>query len=284
MVRTSVDEMDKLIGVSLPVLDHGFVRIVDYMGSDSSVVQAARVSYGSGTKGLHNDKALIDFLMRHRHTSPFEMCEIKLHVKLPIFVARQWIRHRTANVNEISARYSVVEDEFFIPQAHEIGVQSQTNMQCREGQIDHAVARNAIAMLELQKNNSYEAYQSMLESGVPRELARMCLGVNCYTQFYWKIDLHNLLHFLFLRSGKGAQQEIQKYAKIILGIVEKWTPLVYEAFMKYRMNSVTLSSREIALLHDLLCGKKIDFDSIEDMSAREIAEFKELFCLDRESA
>ncbi|CAK8162373.1 Flavin-dependent thymidylate synthase [Candidatus Xenohaliotis californiensis] len=276
MSRVCVEAMDNLLDKSFPVLDHGFVRVVDYMGNDTSIVQAARVSYGSGTKQINKDKALINFLMRHQHTSPFEMCEIKLHVKLPIFVARQWVRHRTANVNEYSARYSVLDNEFFVPEPNDIGKQASSNLQCREGSMSAEKASWALDIINEDAKRSYESYQKMLDNGVPRELARIGLGLNFYTQWYWKIDLHNLLRFLRLRLGQGAQSEIRNYANVITNIVKKWVPMTYDAFENYQLQSVTISAKELCLLRDLLKNKNIDFEKL-GMSTGEINEFKKRF-------
>jgi thymidylate synthase (FAD) len=238
-----------LLGKEFPVLDHGFVRLVDVMGSDDSIVQAARVSYGKGTKKRHEDKGLIRYLMRHQHTTPFEMVEFKFHVKLPIFVARQWIRHRTANVNEYSGRYSVMEDQFYVPDPEEIRYQSQTNRQGRnEEVVPVEIQREFIDALNQVTGRSYEDYQHFIDAGVARELARINLPLALYTQWYWKIDLHNLLHFLRLRLDVHAQAEFQKYAQVIAGIVEKVCPITWEAFEDYQLNAMHFSSLELKVL------------------------------------
>ncbi len=225
----------------LKVLDHGFVRVVDKMGTDSSIVQAARISYGEGTKHSSQDRSLIRYLMRHKHTSPFEMCEIKLHIKMPIFVARQWIRHRTANLNEYSARYSLMPDEFYIPQEKDIALQSLDNKQGRGGALSHAQAREVRTLIEEQSKTAYAAYKQMIEKGTARELARVVLPQNIYTQFYWKCDLHNLLHLIELRSHPTAQFEIREFSNAIEAIVKEWVPITYEAFVDYRKEACLVS-------------------------------------------
>ena len=224
------------------VLDHGFVRLIDYMGDDDAIGQAARVSYGKGTKSVSNDRGLIRYLMRHRHTTPFEMCELKLHVKLPIFVARQWIRHRTANVNEYSARYSILDQEFYLPAREHISVQSASNRQGRGQTVTDAQADAVLELLRRDAVTAYDTYERLLNDqgdGTPhdeeapqiaRELARVNLNLNYYTQWYWKVDLHNLLHFLSLRMDPHAQYEIRVYADAIADMVKDWVPLAWEAF------------------------------------------------------
>lgn len=254
--RPTVDAVENILGKPFPVLDHGFIRVVDYMGDDSAVVQAARVSYGRGTKKVSEDRGLIRYLMRHRHSTPFEMCEIKLHVKLPIFIARQWIRHRTANVNEYSARYSVLDKEFYIPAPENLAAQSSNNRQGRGSVLEGEEAAKILNILRDDANRNYENYSYMLNSdedpnriGLARELARMNLTLNSYTQWYWKTDLHNLFHFLSLRADSHAQYEIRVYADIIADIVKSWVPFSYEAFSDYRMNSISLSGpAKIALI------------------------------------
>ncbi len=264
--RNTVAALEKILYEQLPVLDHGFIRVIDYMGDDSSIVQAARVSYGKGTKKVSEDKGLISYLMRHNHTTPFEMCEIKLHVKLPIFVARQWIRHRTANVNEYSARYSVLPKEFYIPSPEHIATQSQDNNQGRSDKaISKKKALEIIKKLEKISLESYDYYLSMLggnketdKLNIARELARVHLPINFYTEWYWKIDLHNLLHFLALRADDHAQYEIRVYAEVILNkIVKPWVPWVYEAFMNYRFNSVKISYNALDIIKKMIAGENI---------------------------
>ncbi len=268
-LRATVPALDELLYTPIHVLDHGFIRVVDYMGDDGAIVQAARVSYGRGTHSVSDDRGLIRYLMRQRHTSPFEMCEIKLHVKLPIFVARQWIRHRTANVNEYSARYSILDREFYVPSADVIASQSQSN---RQGRGETLPKREAARVQELLVNDAhqlYEHYEGLLNEatnidanepgrlGLARELARINLSLNFYTQWYWKIDLHNLLNFLALRAEQHAQYEIRVYADAILNrIVKAWVPLVYEAFCDYRLNGRTLSAQALSLVRNLAAGQE----------------------------
>lgn len=254
--RITVKEIDELLYQEHKVLDQGFIRIIDYMGSDSAIVQAARVSYGKGTKQISQDEALIKYLMRHYHTTPFEMCEIKFHVKLPIFVARQWIRHRTANVNEYSARYSILDNEFYIPQPENIAKQSDTNKQGRGETFDSVTTKRIIDSLTNDSNLAYSHYEQLIEQGFAREMARGNLTLNYYTQFYWKIDLHNLLNFLRLRAGKHAQYEIRVYAKKMLELVKKWVPLTYNAFVEYRLESACISKKGLEIIRKLIKGEK----------------------------
>lgn len=242
MERASSPFLDSILGVQHKCLDKGFIRVIDYMGDESSIVQAARVSYGDGTKTPSDDRALIRYMMRHRHSSPFEMCELKLHVKLPIFVARQWIRHRMASVNEVSARYSILKDEFYIPEDADIAAQATNNKQGRGEALDATKALLAEASIRSHSEVSYDVYTCLLEEiGVARELSRIVLPTNIYTEWYWKIDLHNLLHFLSLRMDPHAQHEIRAYADIIGIIVQGWLPDVWQAFRDYRLEAVTLS-------------------------------------------
>jgi thymidylate synthase (FAD) len=246
---------EHLVGLKFPALDHGFVRIVDFMGSDSAIVQAARVSYGDGTKTVNEDKGLINYLMKHKHTSPFEMCEIKLHIKLPMFIARQWIRHRTANVNECSARYSILPEEYYIPELEHILPQSEMNKQCRGGEISPEFAKDAQSLIRESSKRSYEDYQALLgdeENGIAREIARGVLPVNMYTEWYWKIDLHNLLNFLYLRADGHAQYEIRVYAEAMLNLVQKWVPHCFEAFMKHRKDGKELSGAALEVVKKLV--------------------------------
>ena len=244
-----------------PVLDHGFIRVVDYMGDDNAIVQAARVSYGAGTKHVSNDEGLIRYLMRHWHSTPFEMCEVKLHVKLPVFVARQWIRHRTANVNEYSARYSILDREFYIPAPEQLAAQSTVNNQGRGEVLTGAEAARVLEMLKSDANRSYDHYEAMLsqdgQQGLAGELACMTLPANIYTQWYWKVDLHNLFHFLRLRADAHAQYEIRVYADAIAACVKDWVPLAFAAFEDYRMGGVTLSGKAIAVLKRRLAGEVV---------------------------
>ncbi|MDD9139383.1 MAG: FAD-dependent thymidylate synthase [Candidatus Cardinium sp.] len=255
--RTTVKEIDDLLYKEYKVLDHGFIRVVDYMGSDSSIVQAARVSYGKGTKQISQDEALINYLMRHAHTTPFEMCEIKFHVKLPIFVARQWIRHRTANVNEYSARYSILDNEFYIPQPEHIAKQSSSNNQGSGTVFDRVTAKEIADTLQSDAQLVYAHYKKFIEQELARETARTNLTINYYTQLYWKIDLHNLLHFLKLRMDRHAQYEIRVYAEKILELVQKWVPLTYKSFVEYQLESICLSKKGLAVVRKLTEGEKI---------------------------
>jgi len=242
----------------VPVLDHGFVRVVDYMGDDAAIVQAARVSYGAGTKKARDDSGLIRYLMRHRHSTPFEMCEIKLHVKLPLFVARQWIRHRTANVNEYSARYSILDREFYVPAPEHLAAQSAVNNQGRGAALEGAEAARVLQTLKADAARAYDHYEAMLgqdgQQGLARELARMNLPANIYTQWYWKVDLHNLFHFLALRADAHAQYEIRVYAEAIRGMVRDWVPAAHAAFEDYRMGGTNLSGKGVEALNRRLAG------------------------------
>lgn len=268
--RATVPEIEEILYEPIKVLDHGFIRVVDYMGDDAAVVQAARVSYGRGTKQISQDKGLIRYLLRHWHTTPFEMCELKLHVKLPIFVARQWIRHRTANVNEYSARYSILDKEFYVPAPEHLAAQSVSNRQGRGDVLEGEEAAKILKMLKNDADDCYKHYMEMMnlndqtdevinpdKKGLARELARMNLPTNFYTQWYWKIDLNNLLHFLNLRADAHAQYEIRVYADAILDVVKKWVPLTYEAFMDYRARAVNLSSQMKEIVKRMIKGEKV---------------------------
>jgi len=271
------------------VLDHGFIRVIDYMGDDSAICQAARVSYGKGTKSVSNDEGLIRYLMRHWHSTPFEMCEIKLHVKLPVFVARQWIRHRTANVNEYSARYSILDREFYIPEASALAAQSTTNNQGRGETLQGPEAARVLEILKSDSNRAYDHYEEMLsetaedgtaQSGTPklglaRELARMNLPANIYTQWYWKVDLHNLFHFLRLRADPHAQMEIRVYAEAIARVVSDWVPFAYGAFEDYRMGGANLSGKAIDCVRRMLQGEHVTQET-SGMSKGEWREFQEV--------
>jgi len=270
-IRPVSPELEEILYHPFEVLDHGFVRVVDYMGNDSSVVQAARVSYGSGTKKINADTALINYLIAHRHTTPLEMCEIKFHIKLPVFVARQWIRHRTASVNEYSARYSIMEDEFYIPKAQHLSAQSKINHQGRDETkvLNEKEQKMVLDILKKDSTNSYQNYLKMInqdengnvlnqdKEGLARELARMNLPLNCYTQWYWKIDLHNLLHFLNLRADSHAQYEIRVYAEIMLDIVKKWVPHCYQAFIKNNKTGKNFSGPALEIIKKMLNGEKV---------------------------
>ena len=271
--RATVPALEDILYQAHPVLDHGFVRVIDYMGDDSAIVQAARVSYGKGTKQVSEDRGLINYLMRHRHSTPFEMCEIKFHVKLPIFVARQWIRHRTANVNEYSARYSILDREFYIPAPEHLAAQSQNNRQGREGVLTGEEAAHVFHLLQTDSMRLYDHYSDMLNQdeegkkkdpnrlGLTRELARMNLSLNYYTQWYWKVDLHNFMHFLSLRADDHAQYEIRVYAEIMLDILKKWLPLTYEAFIQHRLESATFSKRALDVIKAMLKGDDITLET-----------------------
>lgn len=258
--RSAVAALEEILFQPIAVLDHGFVRVIDYMGDDGAIVQAARVSYGRGTRRVQDDAGLIDYLMRHRHTTPFEMCEIKYHVKLPIFVARQWIRHRTANVNEYSGRYSVLDNETYLPAPENLAAQSTANRQGRGAVLDADAAAHVLALLREDAARSYAHYQEMLDPdgpGLARELARMNLTLATYTQWYWKIDLHNLFHFLALRADAHAQYEIRVYAEVMLETVRRWVPLAHAAFIKNRLGAVTFSAPALALVRRLLAGETV---------------------------
>lgn len=285
--RPTVPALEEALFRIQPVLDHGFVRVVDYMGDDDAIVQAARVSYGRGTKTARNDRGLIRYLMRHRHTTPFEMCELKLHVKLPIFVARQWIRHRTANVNEYSARYSILDREFYLPAPEQLAAQASNNRQGRDAVLGAEESARVMDLLRRDAVQTYDTYEYLLNddgegnpqdperSMLARELARMNLSVNYYTQWYWKVDLHNLLHFLSLRMDSHAQYEIRVYADIIGEMVEKWVPVAYEAFRDYRMGGGFFSRQELEILAKAVDGGKLDALLPESgLSGREKREFR----------
>ena len=270
--------MEALLYRAIPVLDHGFIRVIDYMGDDGAIVQAARVSYGAGTKHVQNDAGLIRYLMRHWHSTPFEMCEVKLHVKLPVFVARQWIRHRTANVNEYSARYSILDREFYIPAPENLAAQSVVNNQGRGEVLSGAESARVLEILKSDAGQAYDHYEEMLsqdgQQGLARELARMNLPMNIYTQWYWKTDLHNLFHFLRLRADAHAQYEIRVYAEAIAACVRDWVPLAYGAFEDYRLGGTTLSATAVAVLKRRLAGEVVGQED-SGMSKGEWREFVE---------
>ena len=267
--RATVPALEEILYEPLPVLDHGFIRVDDNMGNDEAIVQAARVSYGRGTRRTSEDQGLINYLMRHRHTTPFEMCEIKYHVKLPIFVARQWIRHRTANVNEYSARYSILDNDFYIPAPEHLASQATTNRQGREQVLEGAAAQRVLDLLSKDAERAYKGYIDLLNedgSGAPidpaspglaRELARLNLTLGFYTQWYWKTDLHNLMHFLSLRADPHAQYEIRAYAEAMLGTLARWVPMTYAAFLEYRMNAALISATGLAVIRRLLSGETV---------------------------
>jgi thymidylate synthase (FAD) len=275
--RVVADGLEDRLYEAIPVLDHGFVRVIDYMGDDAAIVQAARVSYGQGTKHARDDSGLIRYLMRHWHSTPFEMCEIKLHVKLPVFVARQWIRHRTANVNEYSARYSILDREFYIPAPEALAAQSTVNNQGRGATLEGAEAQRVLETLKADAGRSYDHYEAMLsqedQQGLARELARMNLPMNIYTQWYWKVDLHNLMHFLRLRADAHAQYEIRVYADAICDLVKAWVPATWAAFEDYRLNAAQLSGPAMACLRRMLAGEAVTQES-SGMSKGEWREFE----------
>ncbi len=285
--RPTVPALEAMLFEAIPVLDHGFVRVIDYMGDDSAVVQAARVSYGRGTRAANEDRGLIRYLMRHRHSTPFEMCEIKYHVKLPIFVARQWIRHRTSNVNEYSARYSILDREFYIPSAGHLAAQSSTNRQGRGEVLEGQEATRVLDLLREDATRNYDHYVEMLNEdedgnprdparqGLARELARMNLTLNTYTQWYWKCDLHNLFNFLSLRADSHAQYEIRAFADAMLATVEAWVPIAYAAFRDYRMGAVTLSSQMLGIVRRMLAGEAVT-QEVSGLSKREWRELMEV--------
>jgi thymidylate synthase (FAD) len=276
-LRATAEGMEKHLYVAHEALDHGLVRVIDYMGDDAAICQAARVSYGRGTKAVSNDEGLIRYLMRHWHSTPFEMCEVKFHVKLPVFVARQWIRHRTANVNEYSARYSILDREFYIPAPGHLAAQSTVNNQGRGEVLEGAEAQRVLDILRDDAMRAYDHYEDMLseegQKGLARELARMNLPANIYTQWYWKIDLHNLFHFLRLRADAHAQYEIRAYAEVICGIARDWVPLAYAAFEDYRLGGVSLSGRAVEVLKRRLAGEAVTQET-SGMSKGEWREFE----------
>ena len=278
--RVTSPELEKILYEAVPVLDHGFVRVVDYMGDDSSIVQAARVSYGKGTKKVSTDAGLIKYLMRHWHSTPFEMCEIKYHVKLPIFIARQWIRHRTANVNEYSARYSILDKEFYLPAPENLATQSQNNRQGRGDVLEGEQAKQVLEILKKDAEQTYNNYETMLNErydgtvieenriGLARELARMNLTLNTYTQWYWKTDLLNLMNFLRLRADDHAQYEIRAYADSMLDTLKKWVPITYEAFMDYRVGGTEISAKGKTVIQKLIKGESVSMEK-SGLSKRE---------------
>ena len=279
--RVVAPGMETHLYTAYPVLDHGFVRVIDYMGDDAAITQAARVSYGKGTKAVQNDEGLIRYLMRHWHSTPFEMCAIKLHVKLPVFVARQWIRHRTANVNEYSARYSILDREFYIPEAEHLNKQSVINNQGRGAALSDADSYRVLEMLKADSARAYDNYETMIEDdekggiALARELARMNLPTNIYTQWYWKVDLHNLFHFLRLRADGHAQYEIRVYADEICRLVADWVPFAYKAFEDYRLGGAQLSQPAVEALRKMLRGEEVIAEDV-GMSAREWREFMDI--------
>ena len=286
--RVVAPELENILYEAIPILDHGFIRVIDYMGDDTSIVQAARVSYGKGTKKVSTDSGLIKYLMRHWHSTPFEMCEIKYHVKLPIFIARQWIRHRTANVNEYSARYSILDKEFYLPEANHLAAQSKNNRQGRGDILQGEQAKKVLDLLKGDAERTYDNYEKMLnerydgsiidenQDGLARELARMNLTLGTYTQWYWKTDLLNLMNFLRLRADHHAQYEIRAYADAMLDTLKKWVPITYDAFLDYRVGGTEVSSKGKEVLKKLIGGENIDLES-SGLSKREWNELMEAF-------
>tara|TARA_B100000424_G_scaffold252297_1_gene228493 strand:+ start:53 stop:1000 length:948 start_codon:yes stop_codon:yes gene_type:complete len=286
--RVIAPGLEEVLYEALPILDHGFIRVIDYMGNDNSIVQAARVSYGKGTKKVNTDSGLIKYLMRHWHSTPFEMCEIKYHVKLPIFIARQWIRHRTANVNEYSARYSILDKEFYLPSKENLAAQSKNNRQGRGEVISGDQASDVLGLLKQDAERTYKNYEEMLnerydgsvidenKQGLARELARMNLTLNTYTQWYWKTDLLNLMNFLRLRADHHAQYEIRAYADTMLDTLKRWVPITYDAFLDYRVGGTEVSSKGKEVIKKLINGENISIDET-DLSKREWNELMEAF-------
>ena len=278
-LRATVPAMEAHLYKAIPVLDHGLIRVIDYMGDDNAITQAARVSYGKGTKSVSNDEGLIRYLMRHWHSTPFEMCEIKLHVKLPVFVARQWIRHRTANVNEYSARYSILDREFYIPAPEHVAAQSVVNNQGRGDTLQGEEAARVLEILKADSTRAYDNYEAMIsqdgQEGLARELARMNLPANVYTQWYWKVDLHNLFHFLRLRADAHAQYEIRVYADAICEVVKDWVPFAYRAFEDYRLGGVNLSAKAVDCVRRMIAGEEVTQET-SGMSKGEWREFEGL--------
>ena len=288
--RVTAPNLEKILYEAMPALDHGFVRVIDYMGDDTSIVQSARVSYGKGTKQVSTDSGLIKYLMRHWHSTPFEMCEIKYHIKLPIFIARQWIRHRTANVNEYSARYSILDKEFYLPSLENLAAQSVNNRQGRGEVLEGEQAQEVLRLLKHDAERTYDNYENMLnqkydgstidenKKGLARELARMNLTLNTYTQWYWKTDLLNLMNFLRLRADSHAQYEIRVYADLMLDTVKKWVPITYDAFMDYRVGGIEVSTKGKVIIQKLIKGDKVNVES-SGLSKREWNELMNAFDL-----
>lgn len=274
--RNTIENIDEIITKQYPILDYGFVTVVDYMGCDADIANAARVSYGNGTKTINQDEGLIRYLMRHRHTTPFEMCEIKLHLKMPIFVARQWMRHRTANINEISARYSIINDEYYIPSEDRMAEQSKINNQGSGDILNQDVAKNCQNEMRNQCSTAFEKYELLInEAQLARELSRTILPQSTYTEFFWKIDLHNLLHFCSLRADSHAQYEIRVYAMKILEIIKLWVPITYQAFMDFRLNSISFSQNDLGIIKNFLSHEKISQYISENIDSKK-GEIKEL--------
>lgn len=286
MAHTVNKEADALLDKEFKVLDHGFVRLIDYMGSDDAIVQAARVSYGEGTKKVSEDRGLIRYLMRHSHTTPFEMVEFKFHIKLPIFVARQWIRHRSANVNEYSGRYSVMREEFYVPKPEDIRFQSTVNKQGRSAkEVPDGKKQELIDYLISSQKETYGKYSQFVDDKIARELARINLPLSLYTEWYWKIDLHNLFHFLRLRMDPHAQKEIQDYGFVMADIVKTVSPMAYEAFMDYKVKATYFAGSEMKILKKYLEPFQPEKEDLvkQGLSKREASELIEKLRRIRES-
>jgi thymidylate synthase (FAD) len=258
MARVIVEDAEALIDQEIPVLDKGFVRLVDYMGGDERIVQAARVSYGTGTKSYRQDRGLIHYLLKNEHTSPFEQVQLTFHCKMPIFVARQWVRHRTARLNEISGRYSIMKDEFYLPDSHQMRTQSADNKQARsEEQLEAGLSHSMIEEMRTDQERLYAHYEGMIEAGLAREIARTNLPLSLYTEWYWQIDLHNLLHFLRLRMDPHAQFEIRAFAEAMARCARAVAPLAFEAFEEHTLGAVKFSKAECSALVAMLEGRPI---------------------------
>ena len=272
MAHIRVPEAESVLDEEFRVLDHGFVRLVDYLGGDARITQAARVSYGEGTKTLREDGALIDYLLRNKHTSPFEQVILTFHVKMPIFVARQWIRHRTARLNEISGRYSVMRDEFYLPNPTEVRYQSRRNKQGRGEEVPEALRERVIRLLQEEARRAYANYEDLLEEGVARELARINLPLSLYTELYWQIDLNNLFHFLRLRLDWHAQYEIRAYGDVMARLAQAVAPQAYEAFEEHMLYGGAFSRSELNVLRSALDPEKLN-KALEGMRASKREEF-----------
>ena len=269
MAHITVPEAEALLDRPIKVLDHGFVRLIDYMGSDARIVQTARVSYGEGTKTVREDAGLIDYLLRHEHTSPFEHVVFEFHCKMPIFVARQWIRHRTARLNEISGRYSVLKSEFYLPPEEQISFQSRDNKQGRSsGDVPPELRARVLEILREDQSRAYASYEELLSDDIARELARINLPLSLYTEWYWQMDLKNLFHFLKLRMDAHAQWEIQEYARAIAEVVKAVCPMAYSSFERHMVYGARFSSEEIAAIRQMLDGGE------NPLSGRRLAEFE----------
>jgi thymidylate synthase (FAD) len=270
MAHITVPEAEAFLDKEIKVLDHGFIRLIDYMGSDDRIVQTARVSYGAGTKTLRQDAGLIDYLLRHEHTSPFEHVVFEFHCKMPIFVARQWIRHRTARLNEISGRYSVMKDEFYIPPRDKISFQSADNKQGRNPEdVPAELQDKVIELLRKDQQSVYKNYEEMIDDEVARELARINLPLSLYTEWYWQMDLKNMFHFLKLRMDSHAQWEIQEYGRAMAEVVKAVCPLAYESFERHMVNGARFSGDEISAIKQMLAGEA------NPLEGRRLAEFED---------